>query len=274
MSHHSYQRQAQPRSYQKGPKVPADLKTMERNNYYYGKLLDVFHLEMEQEYFNSKRRIINRLVLGPGVVCGLDVELTDDEKAIVLLPGLAIDRCGNEIIVPETTRPVALPDLPAYDEGIKRQEYRGRNQPKQELYCEVPYAHVVLCYHECKGDPTPAMAGDCETVAMCASGSIREQYTVEIKGGFAPDRKIYFPKSSGGQIDYEDLVEFVSRTSCRALPDDCCIALANIHLKDRGDSWEPQIDISIRPIVYTNRLLFQLIQSLMSGEAGEEGSEV
>ncbi|HEU4510640.1 MAG TPA: hypothetical protein VFR78_20590, partial [Pyrinomonadaceae bacterium] len=34
---------------------PQDLKAGVRNNYFYGKLLDVFHLEMEQEYFNSKR---------------------------------------------------------------------------------------------------------------------------------------------------------------------------------------------------------------------------
>jgi len=30
-------------------KVPADLRAPERNNYFYGKLLDVFHLELEQE---------------------------------------------------------------------------------------------------------------------------------------------------------------------------------------------------------------------------------
>ena len=269
MSQYNYPRPDQP-GRRKDAKHPADLKTMERNNYFYGKLLDVFHLEMEQDYFNSKRRIINRLVIGPGVVCGLDVELTDDGKAIVVLPGLAIDRCGNEIIVPEPSRPVELPEMPAYDDSMNRQEYRGRNRPNRELYCEVPYAHVVLCYHECKTEPTSVMAGDCETVAMCASGSISEQYTVEIREGFVPERKIYFPRPEGGRIDYEDLVEFVSRTSCRALPDECCLPLANIHLKDKGDSWKPEIDISIRLIVYTNRLLFHLIQSLTNRGETEE----
>lgn len=270
MSQQSYQRHGQPQSHHKEAKGAADLKTMERNSYFYGKLLDVFHLEMEQEYFNSKRRIINRLVIGPGVVCGLDVEVTDDGKQIVVLPGLAIDRCGREIIVPDQSQPVALPEMPDYGEDVKRHEYRGRNQQKHELYCEIPYAHVLLCYHECPSDPTPAMAGDCESVAICSSGSIREQYTIEIKRGFAAERKAYFPRFSGGRIDYDDLVEFVSRTSCRALPDDCCIPLANIHLKDTGDHWRAEPDITIRPIVYTNRLLFHLIQALSApGEAEE-----
>ena len=39
----------------------SDLRAPVRNNYFYGKLLDVFHLEMEQEYFNAKRHLLNRL---------------------------------------------------------------------------------------------------------------------------------------------------------------------------------------------------------------------
>ena len=42
-----------------------------RNNYFYGKLLDEFHLEMEQSYFNRHRWLLNRLSLGSGVLCGL-----------------------------------------------------------------------------------------------------------------------------------------------------------------------------------------------------------
>ena len=90
-----------------------DLKTPVRNRYFYGKLLDVFHFEMEQTYFNSKRWLLNRHVTGPGVVCGLDVELTPDRKCIVVLPGVAIDYCGREIIVTEPSRSVMLPELAA-----------------------------------------------------------------------------------------------------------------------------------------------------------------
>lgn len=70
----------------------------ERNRYFYGKLLSVRDFEMEQEYFNNKRRCINRLVNGAGIVCGLDVVMVD-EKTISLEKGLAIDYSGREIMV-------------------------------------------------------------------------------------------------------------------------------------------------------------------------------
>ena len=44
------------------------LSTPARNNYFYGKLLDVRHFTLEQSYFNAKRWLMNRLTLGSGVV--------------------------------------------------------------------------------------------------------------------------------------------------------------------------------------------------------------
>ena len=43
----------------------------ERNNYYYGKLMTVRDFLDEQRYFNEKRWLINRMISGWGVVCGL-----------------------------------------------------------------------------------------------------------------------------------------------------------------------------------------------------------
>ena len=45
-----------------------------RNRYYYGKLMDVLHFSMEQQYVLAKEWLFNRAVIGPGVVCGLDVQ--------------------------------------------------------------------------------------------------------------------------------------------------------------------------------------------------------
>jgi hypothetical protein len=103
-----------------------DLMPVDRNNYFYGKLLDVFHLEMEQKYFNSKRWLLNRLVTGPGVVCGLRVELTDDGKSVILNPGLAIDRCGREIVVANPSAPYPLPELPPYKSPEETKGSRGQ----------------------------------------------------------------------------------------------------------------------------------------------------
>jgi hypothetical protein len=51
------------------------------------------------------------------------------------------------------------------------------------------------------------------------------------------------------------------------LPEDCCIPLANVLLRDTGQGWEPEIDINCRPIVYTNRLLYDLLISLLKEES-------
>lgn len=40
----------------------------ERNNYYYGKLLTSRDFQVEQSYINDKRRLMNRLFGGSGIV--------------------------------------------------------------------------------------------------------------------------------------------------------------------------------------------------------------
>src|SRR5258708_6415131 len=183
-------------------RTPADLVVPVRNRYFYGKLLDVHQLEMEQEYFNAKRHLVNRLLTGPGVVCGLKVEVTQDHKAVIVRPGLAIDRCGREIVVPTRSQPVPLPDPPEYDEQLTALGYQGRPETKRYYgqmehrrhhYCHQPYAHVVLCYHECDSDPAPALRVDCVTADYCSSVSICEQDRIEINRRFVQDRTRNLP---------------------------------------------------------------------------------
>src|SRR3954452_1926560 len=68
-----------------------------RNRFYYGKLLDVFHLEMEQDYGRLMRALSNRLTVGAGVLCGLGISIDGDRVCID--PGVAFDRLGDEIIL-------------------------------------------------------------------------------------------------------------------------------------------------------------------------------
>jgi hypothetical protein len=71
----------------------------ERNHYFHGKLLGARDLADEQRYFNEKRWLINRMVVGWGVVCGLDV--TVEGGRVIVRPGLALDCCGHELLVCE-----------------------------------------------------------------------------------------------------------------------------------------------------------------------------
>lgn len=71
---------------------------LERNNYFYGKLLTVQDFLVEQTYFNNKRRILNRLAWGPGILCGMGVSKGDD-MTLIIESGLALDYTGREIVV-------------------------------------------------------------------------------------------------------------------------------------------------------------------------------
>jgi hypothetical protein len=243
-----------------------DLKSPIRNRYFYGKLLDVHHFKLEQDYFNDKRWLLNRGVAGFGVVCGLGVEWTEDRKHVVVHPGVAIDKCGREIIVVRKSEPLSV-DLEGTDPGpVSRDECDEDDE----------WVHVSLCYHECESDPERALGGDCDTEAVCAPSSIRERYTIEVLPGRV---RAYRPECSipgvieDGKIDFRALARYVSRR-CRRVPENCCIPLANVRVngpEQRNDT--EGIDITIRPIVYTNDLLFELILACCDQEHHEDHGE-
>src|SRR6266481_1512650 len=106
-----------------------------RNHFFYGKLLDELHLRMEQDYFNGKRWMLNRLALGRGVLCGLQV--TADGKYLWVSPGVAIDAYGREIVVPQKVR-VDLSKVAANCTTT-----RDRKPEETKLY-------LALCYHDCR----------------------------------------------------------------------------------------------------------------------------
>ncbi|MFD2673199.1 hypothetical protein [Marinicrinis sediminis] len=118
----------------------------ERNHYFYGKLLTVRDFESEQTYFNNKRRMMNRLLFGTGVVTGLQVIAVDD-KSISVEAGVALDHAGREIVV---SSPLTL-KLSMID-GFSNNEY-------------MKNVYVCLAYDE-KGK---------EPVHSVANSSVREE---------------------------------------------------------------------------------------------------
>ena len=234
-----------------------DLQTPVRNRYFYGKLLDVYHFEMETNYLNAKRWLLNRLLVGYGVVCGLDVQWAAGHEQIVVTPGLAIDKWGREVIVPEKTTPISVQATLA----------RQGTDCSESKESEGNYVHVVLCYHECLGDPAPVLTGECSDLEPCSPGSIRERYKVEFRPGCAPpiaptcrfkDRGIL----TGSGVNYSKLAQAVTDAGCAPLAKDPCIPLANIRISSEGEehACDPEdIHIGVRPIVYSNLLLFDLL---------------
>jgi hypothetical protein len=274
------------------PNGCVDLCPPVRNRYFYGKLLDVGQFDLEQSYLNGKRWMLNRLVSGYGVVCGLNVLLGPDNQSIVVSPGVAIDKCGHEIMVCQPSGPQTLPAPPqpppstappsttsgasgAANAGVTTPAAppagQGRStQPATD--CCGQYVTVSICYHECLTDPVPGLGGDCDTQPLCSPGAVSERYRIMVNPGGLPAARTTSRLSDvlvGGVLSYQALANYVTGLSCENPCTDCCIPLATVRIPDPGQTYEQgkSIDISVRPICYTNDLLYELILAMQPAQS-------
>jgi hypothetical protein len=83
-------------------------ESLKRPLFFAGRLLDAATLTAEQDYHREKLRRHNRAVLGYGVVSGLAVRVEPAAGSggshVVIEPGYAIDRNGEEISIPCVAR--------------------------------------------------------------------------------------------------------------------------------------------------------------------------
>jgi hypothetical protein len=127
-----------------------------RNNYFFGKLMTEREYDGEQTYFNNKRRLLNAVLVGSGVVCGLTVTKTDG-ATVAVESGLALDGLGRELTVPQliVTR---LSDLDGFsgDRGY------------------MPHVYLCAEYAETPIEPMHALGGGTGTARFsCVSESTR-----------------------------------------------------------------------------------------------------
>lgn len=113
-----------------------------RNRYFFGKLLTQRDMEAEQDYFNNKRRLLNVLQSGSGVVCGLNVVKVDG-ATIAVKSGLALDGLGRELLVPEPVV-IRLSELDGFDGD----------------YGISPHVYLCIEYCETPREPMHAMADE------------------------------------------------------------------------------------------------------------------
>lgn len=236
---------------------PTRLESPVRNRYYYGKLLDAHHLELEQRYGNLKRWLMNRLSLGTGVLCGLEVTASADGSRVRVSAGAAVDGLGREIIVPRDTRPID-PGQPT-DACGRPTGTPVRNGGTVTLY---------LCYHECDEEPAPVVATDCGPEDACENGLVRERFMLRIAVG-PPERgpgivtaeqcaRIFGPVPPGSS---RRVVACETLAHDCPLPDEHCVPLAILDLGDDGRV--TGIDAcAFRPNLYSNAVLMDLILCL------------
>ena len=219
------------------------LSAPERNHFFYGLLMDVARFEKDARYSNAKRSLINRLIVGRGVVCGLNVEANGDN--IVVSPGIAIDGWGREIILPEarSLNPHTVTD----DEGI----------PTGTNAADGAVVSICLAYAETETDPVPVLVADCDTPGNCAPSTVLESAAIIVRETQDPAPA---PPECGLGQDFplppnptlHSILADRLTTGCPDAPADPCVALGRVTLGTPN-----QIDaITGRQLIYSNALLY------------------
>jgi hypothetical protein len=228
-----------------------------RNKYFYGKLLDVSHLQMEQCYGIDKRWLLNRLALGSGVLCGLGATAGVD-GTVCIGPGVAIDGFGREIIVPAPSAPIA-PDAVTDASG----------RPTGEKLDPGSQSTIYLCYTECDAEPTAVYVSECDGLATTAPSTTVERYRVLVRPGLPTDkpaaltaaqRDAIYPGAPAADFDRRVATEETLAITC-APPDEACVVLATVTLPKDGAALV--VDrYTYRAEVFSNTVLFELIAAL------------
>lgn len=230
--------------------APTALAAPERNQYFYGKLLDAPHLQLEQEYLNSKRWLVNLLMGGKGVIAGLAVVPSANGTRVVIQPGVALDGWGREIIVPALSAaidPRALTD----DQGNPAGTVTGAGS-----------VTISICYQECGIDPVPVMVASCKPDGDCAPGSTREQFAVIVKSGTVVPSPVTCNFANVFTSPLPDLHAVLAKRVSQPYADPTgsgCVVLAQINLPSSGAITAAMIDNTVRPVVVSNNILLELL---------------
>jgi hypothetical protein len=238
----------------------AQLQAPRRNRYFYGKLLDVLHLTMEQQYAIAGSAHLNRLNFGPGVLCGLGVTALnrDDGHGVRVESGVAFDALGRRIVVPDAIEllPLQLTD----DCGLPVQP-----QPDKLSGSLV----LSICYRECEADFAPALVPDpvCNGSTRCEAGTWVESYSLVVrKPDKLPDRvthacrKEVMEKLKAGDVQG---ALCILAAVCPPVEEDICVPLAVVEVADDGSAGVPlEEQCPARPTVPTNLALLDLIACL------------
>jgi len=234
------------------------VRYFERNHYFYGKSLSARDLAAEQEYFNEKRWLINRTILGWGIVCGLEV--SQENGCLVVGPGLALDCCGHELLVCD--REALHARQIAEELGV---DPCGAADP-------IPWA-LCLEYRECMIEPVKLPKSCDQRERGDEHNRIRDGYRLSVR-----HRRDACPTDhSESCCPYPDLGRktsihqalFERSKKCPSCKDCECVLLATGTLSTAGQQG-PQITPDkdtgkYRRIVYTNPALGSLLHCFHLG---------
>jgi hypothetical protein len=155
-------------------KTVCDYNEFRRLRYFHGMLLDDNDFRAEQEYHTNKRRFLNRMLYGSGVVCGLGLLGKKEGRWIEVTSGFALDCSGNEIWVPRTIRIDLANLLPPKDKG-KNVECEEEEEQEPNTY------YIGIRYEEKPSNPVSVYlpSGSCEE-RTCENSRVKEGFCIEL----------------------------------------------------------------------------------------------
>jgi hypothetical protein len=266
-----------------------------RLRYFHGMLLDENDFKAEQNYHNAKRRFLNRMLHGSGVVCGLELHGEKGGAAIEITTGFALDCSGNEIWVPQN-KLIDLVSLLPPKVKDKDQECIEEEPAQPNTY------YVGIRYQEKPSNPVAVYlpSGGCDE-RTCENSRVKEGYCVEIVPcciekreypelikllcGCGPDfvpgenDKPPLCSTCAEEGDAEKkcrcmkMEEFCERSvpcpecSCET---SCFVVLGQIEVNDKNRLESICLN-ECRRYVLTPHLLQHLLRAIMVGAAGENG---
>lgn len=206
------------------------------------------------------------MILGWGVVCGLDVKprLIDpddpskgiDPSKVAVTPGLAIDCCGREILICEEQE---VPLIPEESECYK--------EKKEEEQAEK---RLILCleYHECKTEAVHLPSIACDQKEKCEFNRIRDSFKIRVisesECNIEPSCSKNCPLFENKTASLHDYLCEKLKKECPECPECPCVILAEIIITPSDNPYSIsgiKIDqCSRRKLVYSNSLLYDLIQ--------------
>jgi hypothetical protein len=132
------------------PQCCCSLVCFDRPNYFCGHLLTDADLTLQQKYVLEKNKLYHRTLDGHGVVCGLKLTCDCDCAGNILIhDGFAIDDCGNDLVVCETTRFDVIAKLKSKSLLILDPTDPECEPRRREPRCDIKQCfYVTICYDE------------------------------------------------------------------------------------------------------------------------------
>jgi hypothetical protein len=231
--------------------------TFERNAYWMGKLMLPRDFIDEQRYVIDKLRHHHVHLHGWGVVCGLQVVPHDTaacrHRFVCVEPGVAIDCCGHDVILPERDC-IDLLAVPA----IKALLAAG--DTAQHVL------QVCIRYRECPTEQVPVLYDDCGCESeRCAPNRILESCELAVLVDPAPPAEPP-PALPCGDIWAERAAH------CELCDTADCVVLATIDGYVAGQPVEAaQIDNTVRKLLPSNQTIKEVIDCLLLNGGGGGG---